>query len=51
VEEACSSVIKVVNSTPVVQENAATYEKYYNVYRALYPALKEQFGAIGALDV
>jgi xylulokinase len=49
VEEACSVVIKVMSSTAVIQENAAVYEKYYNVYRELYPALKQQFSAIGEL--
>lgn len=49
VEEACNSVIKVMSSTPVIPENADTYEKYYGVYRALYPALKGQFGAIGKI--
>ncbi|HEX8834359.1 MAG TPA: FGGY-family carbohydrate kinase, partial [Abditibacteriaceae bacterium] len=47
VEEACSTVIKVASSTPVIQENAAAYEKYYNVYGKLYPALKDSFAAIG----
>lgn len=51
VEEACSSVIKVTSSTPVIQKNAEIYEKYYSVYRALYPALKDQFAAIGQIDV
>ena len=50
VEEACSSVIKIVSSTSVIKENAAIYEKYYETYRALYPALKDQFSAISKLD-
>lgn len=49
VEEACSAVIKVMSSTPVIQENAEIYEKYYGVYRDLYPALKGSFGRIGEL--
>jgi xylulokinase len=48
VEEACSTVIKVVGQTPT-SADAALYEKYYEVYRALYPALKPQFAAIGEL--
>ncbi len=48
VEEACSTVIKVVGKTPV-SADAALYEKYYAVYRNLYPALKDQFAAIGEL--
>ena len=49
IEEACSTVIKVSGQTPARPEAAAAYEKYYEVYRALYPALKPQFEAIGAL--
>jgi xylulokinase len=43
-----STVIKVVGQTPT-SADAALYEKYYEVYRALYPALKPQFAAIGEL--
>jgi xylulokinase len=49
VEEACSTVIKVMSSTPVIAENAAAYERYYQIYRALYPALKPSFNEIGKL--
>ena len=47
IEEACSTVVKVAGTTAVNAEDAATYDKYYDVYRALYPALKDQFSAIG----
>ncbi len=50
VEEACAHVVKVVSTTPVIQENARAYEKYYEVYRGLYPALKGSFAKIGALN-
>jgi xylulokinase len=50
VEEACSHVVKVVASTPVIKENAAVYEKSYEVYRELYPALKGSFAKIGAAN-
>lgn len=49
VEEACSTVVKVSGSTPVVPENAALYEKQYQIYRDLYPALKSSFAALGEL--
>ncbi len=48
VEEACSNVIKVVSSTPVIEESARIYEKQYQTYRALYPALKDSFAALSA---
>ena len=50
VEEACAHVVKVVATTPVMQENARIYERYYAIYRDLYPALKGSFAKIGALD-
>src|SRR5690606_37290769 len=43
VEEACSIVIKVTGSTAVIPENAETYQRHYEIYRTLYPALKTQF--------
>jgi xylulokinase len=49
VEEACSTVIKVTSSTPVNTIDADVYDRYYEVYRSLYPALKNQFAAIGGL--
>ncbi|MBV9468533.1 MAG: xylulokinase, partial [Abitibacteriaceae bacterium] len=49
VEEACSAIIKVMSST-AVSKDAAIYEKYYSVYRALYPVLREQFATIGELE-
>jgi xylulokinase len=49
VEEACSSVVKTTGTTSTQPEHAAAYAKYYEVYRALYPALKGQFETIGNL--
>lgn len=48
VEEACSTVIKVLGKTPT-SPDAALYEKYYSVYRNLYPALKSSFATLGEL--
>ncbi|HVF11310.1 MAG TPA: xylulokinase [Abditibacteriaceae bacterium] len=49
VEEACSTVIKSISRTEVAVANAEIYEKYYGVYRSLYPALREPFRTIGQL--
>ncbi len=46
VQEACSRVIR---TNPPEQPNgarSAAYEKYYRVYRQLYPALKDSFTAL-----
>jgi xylulokinase len=51
IEEACSTVVKVVSTTPVQRESAEVYEKYYEVYRDLYPALKGSFDKLGALNL
>ncbi len=43
VQEACQGLIKVNEPQNPVPENAREYEKYYQVYRSLYPAMKESF--------
>ena len=50
VEEACSSVVKVAGTTIVNSESAANYDKYYGVYRELYPALKSSFQKLGQIE-
>lgn len=47
VQEACETVIKVVSKQQTVADDSDVYRKYYDVYKALYPALKEQFKAVG----
>ncbi|MCL6588637.1 MAG: xylulokinase [Firmicutes bacterium] len=49
VEEACRSTIKVVSSTHPNFKNKALYDRFYAVYRALYPALKEQFRIVSEI--
>ena len=46
VEEACRATIKVVQHVPPIAENVAIYERFYRIYRALYPALKPQYDAV-----
>jgi xylulokinase len=46
VQEACETVIKVVSKQEAAAENVDIYEKYYTVYKNLYPALKEQYKAV-----
>jgi xylulokinase len=40
VQEACAQTVKVVSRTAPNQELAPAYEQAYEVYKALYPALK-----------
>lgn len=47
--EACRATIQVVDPCPPVDENAAVYERYYPIYRALYGSLKAQFAAVASV--
>lgn len=49
VETACRSTIKVVSSTQPDIARKALYDRYYAVYRALYPALKDQFANVSEI--
>ena len=48
VADACRAAIQTVAQTEPDPAAHAAYQKYYGVYRALYPALKEQFAAVSA---
>lgn len=41
VKEACEKIIKPVSRKLPVKENAEKYEELYQIYRSLYPALKD----------
>ena len=43
VEEATSKLIQVVETTDQTPELVEAYNKKYNVYTALYPALKDTY--------
>lgn len=49
VEEACRRTIQVTSSTAPDKAAAGVYNKYYDVYRALYPAVKTQFRAVSEI--
>jgi xylulokinase len=49
IEEACSTVVKVTGTTNPKPENTAIYERYYKIYRALYPSLKPHFADLSQL--
>ena len=46
IPEACDKLIKTKNVQQPVAENTAAYEKFYNIYKGLYPALKDSFAAL-----
>lgn len=42
VQEACKTIIKTDKTQSPIEENIPLYEKYYQLYREIYPAIKEQ---------
>ena len=48
VEEACDQLIRVTEESST-SERMSVYSEYYERYKALYPALKDEFNAIAAL--
>lgn len=48
--DACRSAIREVDAKDPEKESAAKYAKRYEIYRALYPALKPVFRSIGEAD-
>ncbi len=49
VQAACDAVIREDKVQPPCEENIPQYEKYYQMYRSLYPALKDSYKALAAL--
>jgi len=49
VPEACDAIIHTANSQEPIAENIPEYEKYYQLYRTIYPALKDRFAALAEL--
>lgn len=49
IEEATDELIEITSLTRPTPENVEIYEKYYQVYRALYPALKPQFDRVSQI--
>jgi xylulokinase len=46
VAEACRQAISLTNFTEPIAENQRRYQEYYQIYRALYGALKPQFDRV-----
>lgn len=49
VSEGCSALIKMRDKTEPCAENSAEYEKYYKIYKELYPALKSVYKDLSQL--
>jgi xylulokinase len=49
VQEGCRQVIKTNPSQEPVKENSAEYRKFYEIYRGLYPALRQNWKDLAKL--
>ncbi len=49
VPEACQQVIRVVGTTQVCPVNRVAYDRFYAVYRSLYPKLKDVFAEVSQI--
>lgn len=49
VQEACANIIKADKVQSPIEENIPKYEKYYQLYREIYPAIKEQCQKLASL--
>jgi len=49
VQEACSAIIKTDKTQSPIEENIPEYEKYYQLYSEVYPAIKEQCQKLASL--
>ena len=51
VQEACRAVIKPEKVQEPIAENSEKYEKVYQLYKKLYPAMKSSFEELAELSV
>ncbi|MGI6153359.1 MAG: xylulokinase [Christensenellaceae bacterium] len=50
VPEACGAVIKTEGIQQPIPENSQEYEKYYKLYKRLYPSLRKEFSLLANLE-
>ena len=49
VPEACDATIRQLTRKKTIEENAKIYEKFYKVYRGLYPSLKGHYKQVSKI--
>lgn len=49
VQQACKNLIKTNPAQTPIAENTAVYENYFQLYRKLYPSLKDHFKTLASL--
>lgn len=50
VAQGCAAAVRTGEKSTPDSGRSAAYEPYYNLYRSLYPALREQFGTLASLE-
>lgn len=50
VQEGCDAIVKPKAKTEPSYENHSLYEKFYGIYKKLYPALSDSFQALGNIE-
>ena len=50
VEEAAENTVRIVHTTEPKRDLTQRYEDYYQLFRSLYPALKDSFRAAAKLE-
>lgn len=50
VQEACKELVKVNEAQEPSAEAVRSYEKFYQIYRSLYPAMKDSFKQLAKLE-
>lgn len=43
VQSACKAIVKTASCHPPITRNSDIYDKFYNVYKSLYPSLKDNY--------
>ena len=46
VKDACDATIHITDKVTPIKKNVSLYKELYQVYRSLYPALKENFSTL-----
>lgn len=49
VAEACAEIVKIDKVQTPNEKNVNEYDKYYQLYREIYPALKDKFSKLASL--
>ena len=49
VQEACEKIVKAEKIQNPIPENSTEYEKYYALYKELYPVLKASFAKLSEI--